>query len=110
MVIDKFDIERMTFAPDKTYPPLLIDPYGVLANSVSLQRFQMVSQRHAQVFQTCDSGDQEEFVHSPSGNIGLDGFINDAARKPFSAAALERFYHPMSVSKNYTLVHTIFLS
>ena len=89
MVIDKFDIERMTFAPDKTYPPLLIDPYGVLANSVSLQRFEMVAQRHAQVFESRDGGNQEEFVHCPSGDIGRYGFINDAARKFFCAGVFE---------------------
>ena len=89
MVIDKFDIERMSFVPDKAYSPFLIDPYGVLSNPVSLQRFQMIAWRHTQVFQTCDSGDQEEFVHCPSANIGRYGFINDATREFLRAGVFE---------------------
>jgi hypothetical protein len=46
MIIDYFDIVRISIIPFETDSPLLVDPDAVLAFSIPLQRFEPVSGRN----------------------------------------------------------------
>jgi hypothetical protein len=52
VVINEFDIFCARINPTKAEAPLIIDPNTVLAISFSLQRFEAIARRHAQVIQS----------------------------------------------------------
>ncbi len=108
MVIDEFDIKCISLAPNKAYPPLLVDTNGVLTLPIAFQRLKMISGRHPQIFKSRHCGDQEKLVHGTFGDIKRNRFFNDAARQLFRAAVFERLYHATNVAKYYTLdqMHT----
>jgi hypothetical protein len=48
VIIDDFHFVAMTIAPDKTDPPLIVDPDRVLTITVAAQCFQLISGRRRQ--------------------------------------------------------------
>ena len=52
VIVDDLDIERVTIAPDKTDPPLVIDANTVLARTIARQTFQAIARRNAQIVQS----------------------------------------------------------
>ena len=67
MVIDEFDVESGIVAPDKTYPPLVVDADRPLAQSVAIKCVQLVPRRNAAIFDACDSSENK--------NLGNDPFV-----------------------------------
>jgi hypothetical protein len=65
VVIDDLDIHRTFVSPDKTYPPLLVDPDAVLAMTIAAQSFEHVPWRRPQVskFNCCIQHSQFTFSH-----------------------------------------------
>lgn len=63
VVIDDFDIERVTVAPDKTNPKLIVDANAVLASPVAAQRFEPVTRWNPQIVQPRGAVQDGEFAH-----------------------------------------------
>ena len=61
---------RVSLNPLETDSPLLVDPDAVLPFSATFQRFQSVSWRHTQIFETNSSVQHLQFV---------EGFLLDIA-------------------------------
>lgn len=57
MVINDFDIQRITVLPTEANAELVVDADAVLACTVALERFQSVAGRHAQKVE-CGGGVQ----------------------------------------------------
>ena len=53
MIINNLNIMSMLTVPYKTNPILVIDPDGMLPVSVTLQLFQMIARREAQIVKNC---------------------------------------------------------
>jgi hypothetical protein len=51
VVIDDLDITRTVVGPDKTQPPLRVDADAVLPASITVQRFEPISERAPQELQ-----------------------------------------------------------
>lgn len=51
MIIYYLDIMRISINPSETDAPLLVDPNAVLALSITLQGFELVSRRNSQIVQ-----------------------------------------------------------
>jgi hypothetical protein len=49
VVVDDFDLVRMTFSPDKANSPLIVDADRVLALAFTAGRFKTISRRHAEI-------------------------------------------------------------
>jgi hypothetical protein len=51
VIIDDLDVKNVTFTPPETDPPLLVDPYAVLALSIALQSLELVQAWNRKGFQ-----------------------------------------------------------
>jgi hypothetical protein len=49
MIVDDLNVRGFTIAPNKTYPPLIVDANAALTLAVAAQRLQTVARRHTQV-------------------------------------------------------------
>jgi hypothetical protein len=49
VIVYDFNVMGATIAPNETDPPLIVNPYAVLAFSVSGEGFQSVSRRNAEI-------------------------------------------------------------
>jgi hypothetical protein len=66
MVVDNFNIMGMTVFPDKTDPPLAVDPNAVLAFAVSRKCLEPIARWNAQVVQSaCGVQDQQFLTRLP---------------------------------------------
>ena len=63
VVIDDFGFERVTVAPDKTNPELIVDADAVLASPVAAQRFEPISRWNSQIVQSGGAVQDGEFAH-----------------------------------------------
>ena len=52
MIVDKFDVVGIIAAPAKAKPPLTVDTNAELSSVVSLQGFQSIARRRAQIVQS----------------------------------------------------------
>jgi len=52
MIVGDLDIEGVTICKAKTYAPLIIDPYRMLADAVALQRFKSIGRWQSQILDT----------------------------------------------------------
>lgn len=62
MIIDDFDLLRGAIAPNKTDPPLIVNPDAVLTSSVPRQRFQSIPGNGGQIFQLVCGLEHPEFT------------------------------------------------
>jgi hypothetical protein len=51
VVVDDFDLVRIVLSPNKANPPLVVDSNRVLTTPITLQRFETVCRRYAQVIE-----------------------------------------------------------
>jgi hypothetical protein len=49
VVVADFDIVGLTIAPSKTYPPLIVDPYRILAKPITREGLEAIAGRDAQI-------------------------------------------------------------
>ncbi len=68
MIIDNFDIICVTPFPPEAYAPLVIHPYAVLPLPISFQRFQPVSRRNLECFDSDSSIDHIQFTQGDTFN------------------------------------------
>jgi len=52
VVVDNFNLLRLTFSPDKANPPLLVNPNTVLACPIADQLLEVVTRGTAQILNT----------------------------------------------------------
>ncbi len=69
MVVDDFNVPASPIAPDKTYPPLIIDADAVLSSAIRPQRLQVVAGRDTEIVQLDRRIDNEQLGASPSLNL-----------------------------------------
>ena len=62
MVIDDFDLVRVSVAPDEAQSPLVIDPDAVLPGPVTLQGFQTVTRWLPQILKDMGSREHVELA------------------------------------------------
>ena len=102
MVIGDFHRAGVSFFPDETESPLVIDTDAVLACPVSFQGFKAVSRRNAQVLQA--GGVVQHFELAHGGALDVRGQIGglDAVKESFCPTVFEARYHGIKVtSKTY---------
>jgi hypothetical protein len=51
MVIDNFNVPRLTLVPSKAYPPLVIDADAMLSRAVAVKSFQAIARQRSQIVQ-----------------------------------------------------------
>lgn len=68
MVVNDFDIKRMTILPSKAQPPLIVDADAVLARTVPAKGFEAVPGRNAQIIERRRGGQHRQFPASGSLN------------------------------------------
>ena len=71
MVVDDFNVERITRAPVENYAPLLIHADTMLSSSVSLELelFELVSGRDSEIFKNRSGIQHSEFPKCHARNI-----------------------------------------
>ncbi len=72
MVIDNLNMMRMPITPNKTYSPLIIDPYAVLPGTLPGQSLKPVTRRYTQGIQCNDSIKHPKFSQCRPLNIKWD--------------------------------------
>ena len=92
VVIDDFDIVRITFSPFKTDAPLVIDPDAMLSFAVALQGLQPVAWRHPQVLQTEGAMQVKQFAPCHPFDITEPADV-PVIEQRFSVSATERPDH-----------------
>src|SRR5665213_2514378 len=65
VIVADFDIFRLSFLPSKTDSPLLVDPDGILAISVTRQKLQPVAGRDTQIVQMAGGVQHTQFPKRP---------------------------------------------
>jgi hypothetical protein len=61
VIIHDLDIPCRAFSPLKAYPPLIVDTDAMLPAAISVQRFETIARRGAQVLEPFRRVDGEEF-------------------------------------------------
>src|SRR5262245_13197967 len=94
VVVDDFDLVRMSSSPDEANPPLVIDADRMLSASVFAQRFEPVARRHTKVIECPRIVDQTKLSQRHCLDIGR----KLAAAPPFpnrrSLRIAKAGYHP----------------
>lgn len=82
----------MAITPDKAHAPLLVDTYAVLALAVTLERFQAISRRYAQIVQRCCDTQTQQAHPRWQGN-GCEAFDLAIVKQLLRVFTLEITYH-----------------
>jgi len=96
MIINNFDIIRITRLPPKTYPPLIIDADAVLTHPVPFKRLQLVSRRLHQILKMPGAIQKEELPTGLTFNR-LETRNPTVVKKHCRIFALECFYHVVMI-------------
>jgi len=96
MIVDDLDLVGVAIAPYKTDPPLVVDPYAVLALTIAGQLLEPVSGRNPEVLQRLRVVQHRELatgdvLDTPKARTTL------AVEERFGVLAPERPYHFVSV-------------
>ena len=88
MIINNFNVHRMTVLKNKAYSPLVIDADTVLASTVALERLQPIARRHPQFFYPDYTVKHSQFAQRNSLNINKPRYAS-AIKKRFGIGTSE---------------------
>jgi hypothetical protein len=89
VVVAEFDIAGVSFLPDETDAPLVVDADGMLAGASPFERFEPVAGRNAQVLQSRHGVDQEQLDDCSLRDIRWDRSSRRAEIEALSHLVLE---------------------
>ena len=88
MVINYFNIKRISVLPAKANAPLIVDSNAPLAAPVALERFEAVLGRNAQIIETACDIQLQQFTQRNAFNVPETGNCL-ASKKRLGVAALK---------------------
>lgn len=92
MIVDNFNVKRVSIFPQEANPPLVIDPNAVLPLTISTQRFEPVARRGGQIAQFRRRVELSQLPQSGPFD-GLEAPRGKPLKQPFSFLATERLDH-----------------
>jgi hypothetical protein len=99
VIVGYLDILRTGWGPRETDPILVVDPYGVLALAILLQRMEPVSWRAGKVFQTRRCIQSFELAPRDFENVGRKAFRALAIKDELGRLVFEAHYHARTSDK-----------
>jgi hypothetical protein len=99
MVVNDFDLQRITRVPTKTESPLLVYANAVLTSSVALERLQLITRWYPQVTERRRGVEVLEFLSGTLLNLAIKPFHKLTAEYGFRPLVLERTNHGMIVTR-----------
>jgi hypothetical protein len=96
MIVNNFDIIRITGRPSETYPPLIIDADAVLTYPLPFKRLQLVSRRLHHILKMPGAIQKKELTTRLTFNR-LEPGNPSVVKKHCRIFALECFYHGVMI-------------
>jgi hypothetical protein len=107
MIVGYLDILWTGWSPCETDSVLVVDPYGVLALAIFLQRMELVAWRAGKVFQTGRGVDSFELAPCDLENVARKALRALAIKDEFGRLVFEAHYHRATSDKSVSQRDTI---
>jgi hypothetical protein len=98
VVVNNFDVEGVSFLPEKAETIPIVNANAVLTFTVSTQFFQMIAGRNAQIIQGHGSVEHEQFPQGNSLEFSRQAGVTPSLKKMFGFAITEGLDHALSLS------------